>query len=393
MPESVKDVVVRIIARKEGFESLDSATSDVKNFSNKVQEANTASASFADRLGKSAEGFEKLGRMGTTFMSVLDRIEISQLNVANAETTLASAQLRYNEAVQKYGESSREAFIASNELARAQNGVEAANLRANTSMVMVGVTMVGQIPAIVSFGRTMVTTLRGVELSTAAMSLRLKALAPELLILSAMAGGFIYLTQQARAAEDSMSSAFDSINTKASELRQTIEEIKGSLASAEERKMEAVLRLSATQKALSEAALSDDEKRRQNEEAILRYDEEILSIRLAGDKESLKTAKDKAAIYESMEDVMKRSAAIDLARKGDTSGFRGLRGATASPAAIGGVGLYSSGENGVSAGATGLTPLPAEYAISPYLKQAEKDTIQKVNVVEFLAQSKLAEAK
>lgn len=383
MPEAIKDIVVRITARKEGFESLDSATSEVKNFSNKIQDANVASLSFADRLSNSAEGFEKLGRTGVTFMSVMDRIEISQLNVANAQATLTSSQLRYTEAVQKYGENSREAFLAGNELTRAQNSVEKANMRATASMALVGVTMVSQTPAIISFGRTMVTTMRGIELSTAAMSLRLKALAPELLILSAMAGGFLYLTQRAKAAEESMSSVFETVNTKAEELKRTIDEIKNNLTSTEQRATEARVKMEATLKAISDSSLSSQDKRIKTEEVILQYNQEIRDIRLASDREALKNSENQAAIYEDIGKILEENAKADLNRQKSASEFRGLRGATASAADIGGV--------PVSPTATTAKALPVEFGKSPFMKEAQetKERELEVNVKEFLGKKRL----
>ncbi len=377
MPEAIKDIVVRIRAEKSGFESLDDASAKITEIAGATVKAETATKSFVDRITQSAAGLERVGHFGATMMNILDRIEISELNVANAQMSVTNSQLRYNEAVEKYGKSSAEALVSSNHLERAQNQLAKANNRATDSMVLVGITMVGQIPAIVSFGRSMITTLKSVELSTASMSIRLKALAPEILILSAVAGGMYYLTQQARAAEETMGGAFDSINAKAGELKQTIEEIKNSMVGFEQRAAEAQIKLVATQAAIAESSLSADEKRKQNEAAILEFNQQIRDIRLSADREALKNGGDQKAIYEDMGKILEDNAKAELERQKEVSGFRGLRGPSAGAGAIGVTGA-------------GRTPVSADFAVSPFLKSAISEKEAAVRVVEFLGSKNLA---
>lgn len=401
MAEAIKDVVIRISAQQSGFETFSKAALNIEDLSQSVQKANIgnfsqeiqeaqahagnfgtglkeadiAAASFSERLSRSAAGMEKVGHFGATMLNIFDRIEISQLNVANAQMMVTNAQIRLNEATERYGKNSTEAVVAANALERSQNNLSKSTNRANDSMILVGVTLIGQIPAVISFGKTMITTLKGVEFSAASMSLRLKALAPELLVLSALAGGFYYLTQQAKSSEEAMTAAFDTINPKADELRRTLDDIRNNLVGFENRMAETQLKLTATQKAIAESGLSEDERRKQNAEAILRFNQEVRDIQLDADKAALKTSTDQEAIYAHMGQIMEANAVAELSRQKEINEFRGLRGSLAGPSAIG------------STIPGGAMPTPIAATISPFLSQAQAATQKKldVNVAEWSA--------
>lgn len=357
MPESIKDIVVKISARKEGFESLDSAAADVNNLTNNIkqaeaatmswaqfikgkmgpymkegfaqglshadahtaairrigaewkeykasgqsavtvtqqvatanQQAAVATQSFADRISASAHSLQQVGHMGQVFMASLDRIEISQLNVANAQATLASAQVRYNEAVTKYGENSREAFIANNELVRSQNNLDKANMGANISLGMIGVTMVGQIPLAVKFATNMIAQLKKVEIATMLTTARIRAMAPELLILSALAGGLYYLSTQAARAQtatdllgDSLTSNFSNAREEAERLRREVETLQERMRSAAMRAEQRQIEFQATIAAITAGPGSAAEKAKLIEQERLRYARDLLKIEQDG---------------------------------------------------------------------------------------------------------------
>ncbi|VVB85568.1 Uncharacterised protein [uncultured archaeon] len=307
MSESIKDIVVRITAQKGSFEAFDSAASSMNqlsaemqeaqahatNFGEGIKEANEASASLGARLSASAEGFAKIGEFGHMAMSMMDRYEISQLNLENANMAVANAQIRYNEAVQKYGEHSREAAVAADQLQRSQNNLEKTNIHANMSMAMIGITAVGMIPQIVAFGTKMTTMLKEVETATLLTTIRIKAMAPELLILGAIAGGAYYMmsTQAAAAREASdamtasMTAGFTAASDEANKLKNIIEEIQNKQQSsgmkAEQRKIEYETSVKVVQE---DQGLSQEEKAKQIGDLNLKYAEDIMRLELEDSK-------------------------------------------------------------------------------------------------------------
>lgn len=205
--------------------------------SNKLQAGmNSASqtvSSFTDRISKSAATLQGFGQVGMHAMGIMDRFEISSMNVSNALMSVQDAQMRYNSALSEFGAGSEQAIMAQNSLERATNQYEAAQMRANMSLATMGITMFGMIPQILKFGSTAISTLKGVEIAALMTSVRLKALAPELLILSAIAGGIYYLwsTQTQKAEIDTKNfgetayTSFSTAGMSADQLRDKIKNL------------------------------------------------------------------------------------------------------------------------------------------------------------------------
>lgn len=113
--------------------------------------------STSEKIASLSGSFAAFGHDINTVMNWLDRYEISQLNVESATNRLENAQMRYDEAVKKYGENSEETKKASNELQNAQNALDKANLRANSSMVLIGISALSMIPDFLKAGQALVT--------------------------------------------------------------------------------------------------------------------------------------------------------------------------------------------------------------------------------------------
>lgn len=396
MTESIKDIIIRIVAQSEGFESFNTASSSLNQMSVGLQEAEAhassfgtglndvaeASVPFTDRLSESAKGLQSVGEFGYTAMHMMDRFEISQLNVASAQATVINAQQKYNEALAKYGEHSQQAFIASNVLARAQDSLEKANLRANLSMALIGVTMVGQIPKFIEFGVTAATTMKGVvasimagEVSAEMFAIRLKALVPELLIISAVAGGVYYMIQsQAAAAQeasqqmtDTLSQGFTDANEAATKLKSEIDAINNSLQSADDRANEAEQKRLGAIKAINESSLSAAQKRAEIEKANADYNKEIINIRLSGDSEALKSAKDKSGVLADMQTQQKKLTTLELEGQTKVKAGGQLRGVFASALSD-------------SVGAGGTAPVDISEAVSPFLVQVQQEKQNELDV-------------
>lgn len=299
MVDTVKEIIVKISAQKEGFESFDAAAVSVsKNIGQinaQVVQANTVQASFASRLSASSQGFVKLGQFGNTYMNVLDRIELTEISMTNALASKESAQLRYNNAVENFGVNSEQATIAANTLERAQNGVDRANIRANNSFFAIGISIVGQIPLMLEYGSKFVKMLKGVELATLLTTARIKAMAPELIILSAIAGGAYYLmTTSAMAAEDAarelaaaQTEGFGKASQAAQELIDKIEKLKGQTVSLATREANLRAEYAGAIAAINASTISDGEKKLKIDEKTYALNQGLLGLR----KESAENAK------------------------------------------------------------------------------------------------------
>jgi hypothetical protein len=332
MVDSIRDIIIRIVAQSEGFENFNTASSSLNQMSTGLAEAeasasnfgiglegvNEANASFADRLSASASGLEKFGSFGHTAMSIMDRLQISEMNTANAQMALSNAQIQYNSALEKFGSNSQQAIIAHNQLERASNNVEKANLREEMSMAMIGLTAVGEIPAIINFGKWIQTTMAAAQASTLAFEVRLKALAPELLVVGAVAGGLYYMmTQQAAAAQeasqqmtDTLSAGFDNANNEAQKLKSTIDEIQNSMKSSGMKAEQRTVEYQSTVEAVSQnKGLSPAEKNKQLGDLRLKYEEDIMRINL----DESKLAWDKASTEEQTAKAKKEYGERELA--------------------------------------------------------------------------------
>ena len=225
-------------------------------FSSDINKAQGSLSSFTNSITNFSGKLEAAGRFGNTFMNIMDRMELTEISLANAGGALANAQLRYNEALAQFGEGAPETTIALNNLERAHNGVDKANMRAQNSTVFIGLTMLGQVPIIVNFANTMITKMREVELATLLTTARIKAMVPELLIISAAAGGVWYLWQtQVAAAEEatqslnlSLSNGLDSTRKKAEDVKKVLEEIANIGKTTEQRRAIRTAEFEATDK-------------------------------------------------------------------------------------------------------------------------------------------------
>ncbi len=190
-----------------------------------MNQAGQAVTSFSDRISKSAVTLQGFGNIGLHAMGMLDRMEISSMSVQNALMSLEDAQVRYNQTLENFGEGSEQAAIAQNSLERATNQYQAAQMRANLSLASMGITMVGMIPQIT----TLATKIKEVGITTIVTTASIKAMAPELLIISAVAGGAYFLmTSSARAAEEAnigLGNSFTFAADKATTLKNSIIEL------------------------------------------------------------------------------------------------------------------------------------------------------------------------
>lgn len=214
-------------------------TADGSGVTTGMNQAGQAVTSFSDRISKTSTTLRGLGDIGMHTMGMLDRMEISSMSVSNALMSMQDAQMRYNTTLSEFGEGSEQAAIAQNSLERAMNQYESAQLRANMSLASMGITMIGMVPQFITFGRTAITTLKGVELATLATTVRIKAMAPELLVLSVVAGGAYYLmTSQARAAEEaniSLGDSYSYVSDRAENASDKIARLKDEITALDEK--------------------------------------------------------------------------------------------------------------------------------------------------------------
>ena len=208
-------------------------STDASKLQTGMTQASQSVTSFTDQVSKSAATLQGFGNIGMQAMGIMDRYEISVMTVQNALMSVEDAQMRYNQALVNFGEGSEQATIAQNGLTRATNQYEAAQMRANTSLAMMGLTMFGMVPQILKFGSTAITTLKGVEVATIMTSARLKILVPELIILSAIAGGTYYLwtqrTQETQRATESLTVSVDTSKFSVMQLREEIAKLTGEI--------------------------------------------------------------------------------------------------------------------------------------------------------------------
>jgi hypothetical protein len=204
-------------------------STDTSKLTAGMNQANQTVSSFTDRIARSANTLQGFGQIGMHAMGIMDRYEISTMNVQNALMSVQDAQMRYNSALQEFGAGSEQAVLAQNSLERATNQYEAAQMRANLSLATMGLTMFGMIPQILKFGSTAITTLKGVEIAALMTSVRIKAMVPELLILSAIAGGTYYLwtqrTQETQSATEKLTTSVDYSKASLIQLRAEIEKL------------------------------------------------------------------------------------------------------------------------------------------------------------------------
>lgn len=217
--------------------TIDKIEIEISTDASKLQagmtQASQSVSTFTDRVSKSAATLQGFGNIGMQAMGIMDRYEISVITVQNALMSVEDAQMRYNQALVNFGEGSEQATIAQNALTRATNQYDAAQMRANTSLAMMGLTMFGMIPQILKFGSTAVTTLKNVEVAAFLTSARLKALVPELIILSAIVGGAYYLwtqrTQETQSATERLTTSVDTSKLSVIQLRAEINKLTGEI--------------------------------------------------------------------------------------------------------------------------------------------------------------------
>lgn len=101
-------------------------------------------------------GFAGMGYSLHNLMGIMDRFEISQLSVENSTLALEDAQARYDEALRKHGANSEEATKAANMLTRAQNNLDKTNLRANASILFMGLSTLEMIPKALDAGKALI---------------------------------------------------------------------------------------------------------------------------------------------------------------------------------------------------------------------------------------------
>jgi len=208
-------------------------STDASRLQTGMTQASQSVSSFTDRVSKSAATLQGFGSVGMQAMGVMDRYQLSTMSVENAMTSLQDAQTRYNMALDQFGEGSQQAIFAMSSLTRATNQYEAAQTQANLSLAMMGLTMFGMIPQILKFGTTAVATLKNVEIAALLTSARIKALAPELLILSAIVGGTYYLwsqrTQEVQSTTENLTRSLGKSSVSVVQLRGEIAKLTGEL--------------------------------------------------------------------------------------------------------------------------------------------------------------------
>lgn len=127
--------------------SFQEAASHAQNFGTGLDDQTPKTVSFADKVGKMANSFASVGHAVDSVDNMFDRYELTEMSVENATLRLERAQEAYTEALAKSGEGSEEAEAAARNLEIATNRNEAAQIRAKSSMVMIGlqaVSLVGQ---------------------------------------------------------------------------------------------------------------------------------------------------------------------------------------------------------------------------------------------------------
>jgi len=118
---------------------FDEAAAHAGGFGGSLESTAASSKSFSQSIGGAATSLAGVVSMADRAMNLMDRYEITQITVENATMRVAASQTNLNEAIQKYGTGSQQAIDAARQLEIANNNLDRTNIRAQSSMVMIGV--------------------------------------------------------------------------------------------------------------------------------------------------------------------------------------------------------------------------------------------------------------
>lgn len=168
------------------------ASAELTRVGKDMNTAAIAGRSMGEKIGDASSSFAKMGYTVNSAMMMLDRFEVSQLSLDSANVQVDQSQRRYNEAVQKYGEISSQAQTAAASLAVAQNSMDSANIRANSSMILIGLSALAMVPQFFTAGKAIVLFATTGKLAIAGLTLTISTMAPYLIVIGAALGLLYY---------------------------------------------------------------------------------------------------------------------------------------------------------------------------------------------------------
>ncbi len=133
------------------------AKAHASGFGDTVEKTGAGSVSFSSKIGGAATSLATVGASADKAMNLMDRYQISQMTVENATMRVTAAQENYDAVLVKYPANSQQAIDATRQLEIAQNNMEKANIHADSSMVMIGVSALSMVPNFIDAGTSALT--------------------------------------------------------------------------------------------------------------------------------------------------------------------------------------------------------------------------------------------
>ena len=144
-------------ATEEFAASANKTTTSADAVGSSLDKSGVATTSYSEKISNASTKFATLGGAVNNVMGMMDRYQLSQMSIENATNSVASAQDRLNAVIAQYGPDSQQATDAARGLENAQNGLTSANIQANGSMVMIGLSLVSMIPQIIGASTSVIT--------------------------------------------------------------------------------------------------------------------------------------------------------------------------------------------------------------------------------------------
>lgn len=135
MVEGAPDATITLLAR---------LVADIEQFRNEMRGAADSIKEVEKTTAQTALTFSELSGVIFTTFRIMNRIEIAHLRLESAQNALMNTQLRYSEAVRKFGESSVQATIQLRLMEDAERNIETRQRRVMLSYVLVGTVMAAE---------------------------------------------------------------------------------------------------------------------------------------------------------------------------------------------------------------------------------------------------------
>ncbi len=137
--------------------NFEEAAAHASGFGGSMEASSIRTQSMADKIGNLSTKAAEYGHTVDRAMNLMDRYEITLLTIDNANSRVEASQKNLNEATQKYGAGSSQAEDAARQLEIAQNNLNKANIRGQSSMVMIGLSVLTMAPSFLTAAASVIT--------------------------------------------------------------------------------------------------------------------------------------------------------------------------------------------------------------------------------------------